>query len=251
MSVDNSSPRWRGLKNSARQALEIRDYADPSLAQRLQEGRAEARELIGGAAGSELTIPGVEIFSRRVFPQRHRGYFAEFSRQGEGTLGKIGLWPKQWSTAVMFADTAKGFHIHPPFIPENEDPAAWFQRLFVENPLDYSARPYDREQWDVMFFISGSVEMLLSDERAGMPRMIMRFFIEGDDTPGPNNVGVVIPAGVAHAIRTASGKPVTMVYGTSTSFDPEAEGRIASGVEQAPLPNDWADNLFGTNSKNP
>ena len=246
---DDWKSRWRGLSESARNALEIRDYADPSLAQRLREGRAEARELTDGAADPDLVIPGVEIFSRRVFPQRHRGYFAEFSRQGEGTLGKIGLWPKQWATAVMFADTAKGFHIHPPHIPENQDPSAWFRNLFIDNPQDYSARPYDHEQWDVMFFVSGSVEMLLIDERAGMPRKIMRFFIEGDDNPGPNNVGVVIPAGVAHAIRCASGTPVTMVYGTSTTFDPDSEGRISSDIEQAPPPGDWENYLEGSGTQ--
>ena len=240
MPDENWKSRWHGLSESAQNALEIRDYAAPTLAQRLVDGRVEAQELVDGAAGPELTIPGVEVFHRMVYPQRHRGYFCEFARKGEGTVGKIGLWPQQWATAVMFSDTAKGFHIHPPYIPEGEDPANWFKRLFVDNPEDYSARPYDQEQWDVMFFINGSVEMLLVDERVGMPRKVMRFFIDGDDTPGPNNVGVVIPAGVAHAIRCASDGPVTMVYGTSTTFDPEAEGRIASGVEQAQLPEDWS-----------
>jgi hypothetical protein len=30
-----------------------------------------------------------------------------------------------------------------------------------------------------------------------------------------------------------------MVYGTSTSFDQAFEGRIAAGVESAPLPEEW------------
>ena len=243
MSDDNSKSRWRGLSESAQEALEIRNYASPNLSQRLIDGRVEAKELVDGVAGRELTIAGVEVFHRMVYPQRYRGYFSEFARKGEGTVGKIGLWPKQWATAVMSSDTAKGFHIHPPYIPEGEDPEKWFQRLFVEQPDNYDARPYDKEQWDVMFFIKGTVEMLLVDERVGMPRKVMRFFIEGDDTPGPNNVGVVIPAGVAHALKCASDGPVTMVYGTSTTFDPEAEGRIASGVEQAQLPEDWSDYL--------
>ena len=78
-----------------------------------------------GSAGSwrrgsrrNSTIPGVEVFQRKVFHQRYRGYFAEFAREGESVLGKIGLWPKQWATAKMFAGTSKGFHIHPPHIPE-------------------------------------------------------------------------------------------------------------------------------------
>ena len=30
-----------------------------------------------------------------------------------------------------------------------------------------------------------------------------------------------------------------MVYGTSTEFEPTFEGRIADGIERAPLPVDW------------
>ena len=70
----------------------------------------------------------------------------------------------------MFAGTSKGFHIHPPHIPEGTTPEAWFQRLFVTEPQNYALRPYDQEQWDVMFFIQGICEMFLIDERAGMPR---------------------------------------------------------------------------------
>jgi hypothetical protein len=36
-----------------------------------------------------------------------------------------------------------------------------------------------------------------------------------------------------------------MVYGTSTVFNPPFEGRIASGVEACPLPQEWQDYLGG------
>src|SRR6478735_7770925 len=101
------------------------------------------------------------------------------------------------------------------------------QRLFVSEPKNYALRPYDREQWDAMFFVQGNVEMLLVDERAGLERRIMRFIIEGDDSRGPGNVGVVIPAGVAHALRVEGSRDAIMVYGTTTSFEPAFEGRIA------------------------
>jgi hypothetical protein len=139
----------------------------------------------------------------------------------------------------MFAGTAKGFHIHPPHIPDGQSPEQWFQKLFVEEPANYTLRPYDREQWDAMFFVQGCVEMLLVDERAGMPRRVMRFIIEGDDHRGPNNAGVVIPAGVAHALRVEGATDTIMVYGTSTKFNPDFEGRLADSVERAPLPEDW------------
>ena len=54
-----------------------------------------------------------------------------------------------------------------------------------------------------------------------------------------DNVAVVIPPGVAHAIRTESSEDLIMVYGTSTTFRPEFEGRIAADVELAPLPESW------------
>ena len=54
-----------------------------------------------------------------------------------------------------------------------------------------------------------------------------------------SNAGIVVPPGVAHAIRVEGSEDVIMVYGTSTSFKPEFEGRIASDVETATLPESW------------
>ena len=234
------SDLWSALNPEAREQLAQRDYSQKSLAERLGTTGVEAGELIAQrSALTEVWIPGVELFSRRIYPQRHRGFFGEFARLDEGALGAIGLWPRQWATARMFAGTAKGFHIHPPHIPEGTEPAAWFQRLFVAEPQNHGLRPYDREQWDAMFFVQGNVEMILVDERAGMPRRVMRFLIEGDDQRGPNNAGVVIPAGVAHALRAEGSSDTIMVYGTSTSFRADFEGRIAAGVESAPLPEEW------------
>jgi dTDP-4-dehydrorhamnose 3,5-epimerase-like enzyme len=230
---------WQGLREEAREALTQRDYRQRTLAERLATTGVEAGELVAADRAGLAWIPGVEIFARRIFPQRHRGFFGEFARRGEGTLGRIGLWPRQWATATMFANSAKGFHIHPPFIPDGREPAQWFAKLFRESPDNYELRQYDREQWDVMFFVQGTVEMLLVDERAGMDRRVMRLLADGDDLRGPNNVGVVIPPGVAHALRAEGARNVIMVYGTSTSFEPAFEGRIASGIESAPLPEDW------------
>jgi hypothetical protein len=44
---------------------------------------------------------------------------------------------------------------------------------------------------------------------------------------------------VAHAIRVEGSEDVVMVYGTSTVFRPEVEGRIASEIENAELPESW------------
>jgi dTDP-4-dehydrorhamnose 3,5-epimerase-like enzyme len=222
---ESTDKRWQGLSANARAQLEIRDYSDrPNL----------ACDFLDPDHPAAINIPGVEIFHRQIHPQHHRGFFGEFAREGD-----VPFWPKQWATARMFRDTSKGFHIHPPHIPDGEDPAAWFQQLFVKNPGDHSPRPYAEEQWDLMFFIQGIAEMILVDERAGMPRQQLRCLIDGDDRPGKNNAAIVIPPGVAHAIRSASSKDLIMVYGTSTTFVPENEGRIASGIETPELPDDW------------
>ena len=78
--------------------------------------------------------------------------------------------------------------MHPPSIPEG-NAADWLRRLFVDEPENYSLRRYDDEQWDVMFFLQGRVEMILCDIRAGLPRRVMRFFIDGDNHRSNNNVG--------------------------------------------------------------
>jgi dTDP-4-dehydrorhamnose 3,5-epimerase-like enzyme len=232
---------WQGIDADARKALTSRNYATQSLTLELAARGVDAGQLVGAYHGEreikEAWIPGVEIFPRKIHPQPHRGLFGEFARRDGGILAQIGLWPKQWSGARMFAHTAKGFHVHPLRVPEDSVAADWLRRLFVEEPEDYSLRRYDEEQWDVMFFLQGRAEVILCDIRAGFPRRVMRFFVDGDNHRTDNNVGIVIPPGVAHAIRAEGSEDVIMVYGTSTTFQPEFEGRIAS--ETAKLPDSW------------
>ena len=235
---------WQGLTAEAQKALVLRDYAPQSFADRLAGAGIEADQL---AAADRTTvenraawIPGVEVFPRTIHHQRYRGVFGEFVRRDEGVLQRIGFWPGQWANARMFAQTAKGFHVHPPSIPDGTKPEDWFRRLFIDEPENYALRRYAHEQWDVMFFVQGVAEMILHDVRAGLPTRTMRVFVDGDDHPGANNVGIVVPPGVAHAIRVEGSEDVIMVYGTSTSFHPEFEGRIASEVETAQLPDSCA-----------
>jgi dTDP-4-dehydrorhamnose 3,5-epimerase-like enzyme len=234
---------WQGIDPGARRSLNMRDYRSVSFTRELSQRGVDVSELAAAdRSRPEIKndwIPGVEIFARKVHPQRHRGLFGEFVRRDEGIPAQIGLWPKQWSAARMFSGTAKGFHVHPPSIPKGNDAVDWLRRLYVDQPDNYSARSYDKEQWDVMFFIQGRVEMILYDIRAGLPRRVMRFFVDGDNHRSNNNVGIIIPPGVAHAIRVEGSEDVIMVYGTSTVFRPEFEGRIASEVEIAALPESW------------
>lgn len=234
---------WVGLTAAAQATLASRDYKTESFSQRLELSGIDAGELAAADRRKpeikKTWIPGVEIFSRTIRSQRHRGVFGEFVRRDEGILGKIRLWPKQWATTRMFAHSAKGFHIHPPSIPSETTAQKWLRRLFVTEPSNYTLRRYDEEQWDVMFFVQGRAEMILRDVRAGLPTRTMRFFVDGDNHRGRNNVGIVVPPGVAHAIRVEGSEDVIMVYGTSTIFHPEFEGRIASEIETAELPNSW------------
>jgi dTDP-4-dehydrorhamnose 3,5-epimerase-like enzyme len=240
---DQENELWRGLSPEAQIALVTRDYRIQTFASQVGESGIEAGRLaVADRTLPEVGaawIPGVEIFARTVHPQRHRGIFGEFARRDEGRLSEIALWPQQWATARMFAQTAKGFHVHPPSIPKDTQPAEWLRWLFLEEPKNYAMRRYEQEQWDVMFFVQGVAEMILRDVRAGLPKRTMRFLIDGDNHRGVNNVAVVIPPGVAHAIRAEGSEDVIMVYGTSTPFRPEFEGRIASDVETAALPKSW------------
>ena len=234
---------WQGLAPEARTALVMRDYGSRTFSEQLADAGIEAGKLAfsrseqrGGPRS--LDSRGGD-FSRTIYPQRHRGSFGEFVRRDEGVLARIGFWPAQWANARMFAQTAKGFHVHPPSIPDGTTPADWLRRCFVDEPENYSLRRYEHEQWDVMFFVQGIAEMILRDVRVGLPARTMRFFVDGDNHRGANNVGIVVPPGVAHAIRVEGSEDVIMVYGTSTPFRPEFEGRIASEVETATLPESW------------
>lgn len=234
---------WRGLRAETRKQLRSRDYSAAEVETRiagdgLEAATALATQRVIIEAGA--WIPGVELIARHVHPQRHRGLFGELGREGEGRLGEIGLWPKQWAAARMFADTAKGFHIHPPHVPDGEEPEAWFAKLYGSEEAPVSARPYALEQWDVMYFLQGRLDLILCDERAGLPRRVMRMFIDGDNHRSQNNAAVVIPAGVAHALRAEGSEDLVMVYGTSTVFSPAFEGRIGNEVEEMPYPPEWA-----------
>jgi dTDP-4-dehydrorhamnose 3,5-epimerase-like enzyme len=234
---------WQGLTPEARSALVMRDYAPQTFSQQLAGAGIDAGKLSAvdrtSAEVREAWIPGVEIFPRTIYPQRHRGSFGEFVRRDEGLLARIGFWPAQWASARMFAQTAKGFHVHPPSIPDGATPEDWARRSFLDEPENYSLRRYEREQWDVMFFVQGVADVILRDVRPGLPSRTMRFFIDGDNHRSAHNVGIVVPPGVAHAIRVEGSEDAIMVYGTSTPFNPEFEGRIASEIETSSLPESW------------
>src|SRR4051812_41114864 len=90
---------WQGINEKARAALATRDYSAGSFAEQLSGKGVEARKLAttnrSDAEIAKAWIPGVEIFARTIYPQRHRGSFGELVRRDEGILAKIGFWPNQ------------------------------------------------------------------------------------------------------------------------------------------------------------
>src|SRR5438093_10401065 len=139
---------WQGIDAIARDDLNTRDYRTASFAEGLSQRGLEASELVAAYRNKrdvkEAWIPGVEIFARKIHAQRHRGLFAEFVRRDEGILARLCLWPKQWSAARMFANTAKGFHVHPPSIPKGGVAADWLRRVFIDERENYSLRSEER-----------------------------------------------------------------------------------------------------------
>jgi len=131
---NSQNNRWSGLNPAAINYLNTRDYLEKSkdfcfsgdAGQFLQKIK-ETPEFY-----TEAWISGVDLFPRMVHRQRMRGTFSELGRQGDGLLGKIGFWPKQWSISRMYAASPKGIHIHPPYLPEeaNESPGDYFQRIY-------------------------------------------------------------------------------------------------------------------------
>jgi len=234
---------WHGLTQAARRQLRERQYSKPSLIGQISTGGAPISEIMDSESALRKAgawIPGIQLFRRQVYCQAHRGYFSEMGRENEGLFKSLGFWPKQWATARMFAGTAKGFHIHPPHIPKGSEPGEWNRRFLKQKAPKVF---FEKEQWDVMFFLQGRCEFFLVDEREGLPRKVMRFFAGSDANDRQDNTVIAIPPGVAHAMRVEGSTDVLMVYGTSVTFSPAYEGRLASGVEAAELPPEWADYL--------
>src|SRR5262249_21287508 len=72
---------WQGIDPAAQNALTPRDYRTGSFAQELAQRGVDAGELVAADKNrreiKEAWIPGVEIFARKIHPQRHRGCFGE------------------------------------------------------------------------------------------------------------------------------------------------------------------------------
>ncbi|HEU5312759.1 MAG TPA: hypothetical protein VFU08_02960, partial [Candidatus Udaeobacter sp.] len=73
---------WEGIDVGVRKNLNTRDYRAASFTQELSQRGVDAGDLAAADRSQreikDAWIPGVEIFARKVHPQRHRGLFGEF-----------------------------------------------------------------------------------------------------------------------------------------------------------------------------
>ena len=131
-----------------------------------------------------MTIEGV-VLRELVSHSDERGFFREILRETDEHFEHFG----QWSHSLMYAGTAKAWHIH-------------------------------RRQTD-WWYVIGALKVALYDTRDGSPTkgQLMEFLM-GDDRA----TCLKIPPGVAHGCRALERSH--LLYITSSVYDPEDEGRI-------------------------
>jgi dTDP-4-dehydrorhamnose 3,5-epimerase len=129
-------------------------------------------------------IEGV-IVKRLVTHADERGFFREVIRETDEFFDRFG----QWSHSMMYAGTAKAWHIH-------------------QKQTDY-------------WYVIGALKVALYDTREGSPtKGVLMEFLMGNDAA----TCVKIPPGVAHGCRAL--EPSHLLYVTTNVYAPEDEGRI-------------------------
>jgi dTDP-4-dehydrorhamnose 3,5-epimerase len=133
---------------------------------------------------ADVTIEGVEL-KELVTHSDERGFFREVIRETDGFFDHFG----QWSHSLMYAGSAKAWHIH-------------------------------KRQTD-WWYVVGAVKVALYDTRDGSPtKGQMMEFLMGDLHPSC----VKIPPGVAHGCRALERSH--LFYVTSNVYAPDDEGRM-------------------------
>ena len=132
----------------------------------------------------EVTIEGVAV-KALVTHADERGFFMEIIRETDDLFERFG----QWSHSMMYAGTAKAWHIH-----------------------------HIQTDW---WYVIGTVKVALYDARDGSPTKgnLMEFMM-GDRHP----CCLKIPPGVAHGCRALELSHI--LYVTSRVYSPDDEGRI-------------------------
>lgn len=130
-------------------------------------------------------LAGVQI-KQLVTNGDERGFFREIIRETDAFFGHFG----QWSHSLMYAGTAKAWHIH-----------------------------HLQTDW---WYCIGALKVGLHDLRDGSPTRGETATLFMGDRYGP--VCISIPPGVAHGCRAL--ELTHLLYITSNVYDPADEGRI-------------------------
>jgi dTDP-4-dehydrorhamnose 3,5-epimerase len=131
-----------------------------------------------------VTIEGV-VLKQLVTHADERGFFREVIRETDEFFERFG----QWSHSLMYAGSAKAWHIH-----------------------------HRQTDW---WYVIGAIKVALYDTREGSPTAgkLMEFMM-GDREA----TCLRIPPGVAHGCRAMELSHI--LYLTSSVYSPEDEGRI-------------------------
>jgi dTDP-4-dehydrorhamnose 3,5-epimerase len=131
-----------------------------------------------------VSIDGV-VLKQLVTHEDERGFFREVIRETDDFFEGFG----QWSHSLMYAGTAKAWHIH-----------------------------LRQTDW---WYVIGAIKVALYDTRDGSPTKgnLMEFMMGDRDA-----TCLKIPPGVAHGCRAL--QLSHMLYVTSGVYDPDDEGRI-------------------------
>ena len=131
-----------------------------------------------------VTIEGV-VLKQLVTHPDERGFFREVIRETDEFFERFG----QWSHSLMYAGSAKAWHIH-----------------------------HRQTDW---WYVIGAIKVALYDTREGSPTVgkLMEFMMGDRET-----TCLRIPPGVAHGCRAMELSHI--LYLTSSVYSPEDEGRI-------------------------
>jgi dTDP-4-dehydrorhamnose 3,5-epimerase len=141
------------------------------------------------------TIEGV-VLKELVTHSDERGFFREVLRESDEFFDHFG----QWSDSLMYAGSAKAWHIH-------------------HKQTDY-------------WYVIGTLKVALYDTREGSPtKGALMEFLMGDG----HATCLKIPPGVAHGCRALERSH--LLYITSNVYAPDDEGRIPH--DDASIGYDW------------
>ncbi|MED4080642.1 dTDP-4-dehydrorhamnose 3,5-epimerase family protein [Halalkalibacterium halodurans] len=130
-----------------------------------------------------------------------RGFFAELVRDDEHLLEHFG----QASVSMSYPGVIKAFHYHD-------------------------------EQDDLWYFPSGNAQVVLHDLRPNSKTAgITDVYYMGEENP----ILLLIPKGVAHGYRVLGGKPATIIYFTTKSYNRESPDEKRLAWDDPSINFDW------------